>query len=216
MHHLKRQPFRMAGHDILLDLPADPDALLASATDVDADCDPYWGILWDAAVPTAECVLQSTWADGLRVLEIGCGAGLVGLAGLLAGMDVTFSDMVPDAVQLAEHNAALNGFPNTAGIVMDWNDAKHDSFDMILASDVLYETRHHAALLTLLKRSLHRQGRCWIGDPGRQQAVPFIQAAIDNGWSVQLSDRNLQPIDAPVLATFQLIALTRTVTGEPE
>lgn len=46
---------------------------------------------------------------GQRMLEVGCGAGLVALVAAAAGADVTATDLNPHAVALARHNAQQNG-----------------------------------------------------------------------------------------------------------
>ena len=88
----------------------------------DLQTDPYWGLLWDAAPKTAEQILQNAWPQGLTAVELGCGVGLAGIAGLIAGLDVTMTDLVPTAVEMAVNNAAMNGFPSAKGKAIDWRN----------------------------------------------------------------------------------------------
>lgn len=214
MQPMKRQQLQIGPHQLTLQLPADPDRLLEAAAAAGDDSDPYWGILWDAAVEMAGCVLKAEWPDGGRALEIGCGCGLVGVAGLMAGLDVTFSDLVPDAVQLSLSNATINGFPNAAGRAIDWRDEIGESFDLLLASDVLYETGQHESLLAFANRTLKPGGCLWIGDPGRQQAELFLQRAEQQGWQVQVRDRELRPLKRAVHVNFQLLVCERPVSKD--
>jgi predicted nicotinamide N-methyase len=209
MVSLQRHELEIAGRRILLDLPADPESLLNAAATHQDSMDPYWGILWDAARHTAACVLRTAWQPQLRVLEIGCGAGLVGVAGLLSGLHITFSDHVPDAVQLAVHNAAINGFGNAQGQVLDWHAAASKQFDFILASDVLYERRLHQPLLKFVQHALPADGFCCIGDPGRQDLPEFLALAKNAGWHVRLQDAAQQVIQQPQVSQFCWIQLSR-------
>lgn len=53
-------------------------------------------------------VMRDVVAPGLRVLEVGCGTGLVGLTAAKQGAEVTLTDANPFAVELARHNAKEN------------------------------------------------------------------------------------------------------------
>ena len=75
---------------------ADPDALLDDLTQAEFDRNdgrmPYWAVLWPSAMALATAVLGSEFPAGRRVLDLGCGLGLAGLAALHRGSDVTFLD----------------------------------------------------------------------------------------------------------------------------
>lgn len=192
---------------ISLMLPRDEESSLNDA--IAGDCvDPYWGKLWDSAADSAACVLQSDWGRQNKTIELGCGAGLLGIAGLMAGLDVTFSDHEPQAVDLAVSNAEFNGF-KSRGLILDWGDPSDEKFDVLLASDVLYEQESHAKLLLLAERMLHTGGSFHIGDPGRQLSRNFLNLANDGGWHVQIFDKHLQPCLAPFTNQFQWLILKR-------
>ena len=55
--------------------------------------------------------LETVAAPGKRVLDLGCGSGILGIAALLLGCDTVLGcDIDPKAPEAAERNAALNGF----------------------------------------------------------------------------------------------------------
>ena len=122
-----------------------------------------------------------------RVLELGCGSGLVGIAALACGLDVTFSDYVPLAVDLALENAARNGFPNAKGLVLDWRAVDQttcERFPLILAADVTYDRSNIDPLLNVLDQMLAPGGEAWFGDAGRSPAEEFVRQAQTAKWSV--------------------------------
>lgn len=190
---------------------SDEERCLAEAARGEA-VDPYWGKVWDAAIPAAECVLKTDWSKmtGLKVLELGCGLGLVGIAGLMAGLDVTFSDHEPQAVELAIENAAMNGFENCAGLVMSWAEPANEKFDIILASDVLYEADSHECLLHAASQLILPTGKFYIGDPGRRLARDFLNLAMDANWKVKLFDRDRNQVAVPATNEFQWIELSKS------
>ena len=171
--------------------------------------DPYWAKLWESASDTAHCIFQTEWTANLKTLELGCGIGLAGIAGLIAGLDMTFSDHEPQAVDLALQNAALNGFENCGAIVLDWANPIDETFDVILASDVLYEQESHLKILLLAEQMLRPGGSLRIGDPGRQISRNFLNLANDHSWSVSIFDAQLKPCLAPFTNQFQWLVLQK-------
>src|SRR5262249_59255707 len=75
---------------------------------------PYWATLWPSARMLAKVVLREKWEDypqPVRVLEVGCGLGLAGIACLAGGLRGTFSAVDETALSFAAANAPLHPFP---------------------------------------------------------------------------------------------------------
>ncbi|MBI1904342.1 MAG: hypothetical protein HYS13_24875 [Planctomycetia bacterium] len=164
----------------------------------------------------ARLVLQAGWTPGTRALEIGTGIGLVGLAGLAAGLKVTFSDYDAQSLKLALHNAAQNNLPGAESLLFDWRDPPRQKFPVVLGCEVIYEAGLHDLVLGVLERMLAPGGVCWIGDPGRQYAPGFFAKAKARGYDVEIRDREfvLLPLkdgqpDLPI-GQFRLQILRRT------
>ena len=151
---------------------------------------------------------RPTWPPGTTVLELGCGVGLVGLAALVRGWHVTFSDYTPQAIRVALENARQNGFRQAQSLLIDWHDPPSASYGVILASDVLYQRASHAPFLRAIERLMSPDGVCWIGDPGRLMAREFFQAATER-FHVQLRDRDGHEFGVPHVGEFQLLVLRR-------
>ncbi|MEX2285457.1 MAG: hypothetical protein WD648_00130 [Planctomycetaceae bacterium] len=200
-------------HRFRLTLPADPDAFLDDPVVHEAherdEYMPYWPYLWPAAYSMAAAVMRADWPARQPALEIGTGIGLVGLAALVKGLRVVFTDYAADAVTLALHNARQNGFADAEGMLLDWRKPPATRYPIILGCDVVYETVNHAPILDLLDVMLAPSGVCWIGDGGRQHGGTFCATARQRGWNVSLRDDDGNPLAAPIVGTFQLIELCR-------
>ena len=213
---LTRQTLFIAYREIMIELPSSQDQVLEEAIQCErsgsSDADPYWGSLWAAAPKTAAMILRQAWPSRLKALELGCGIGVVGIAALIAGHDVTFADHASSAVRLAVSNAALNGFANIAGMVFDWQQPTTDQFEFILASDVLYDVASHEPLLCTLRAMLSDHGVVWIGDPGRVHALRFKELAVKHGWCVEFLDEYARPDTTPAHMQFRLLVLHRNAS----
>jgi predicted nicotinamide N-methyase len=211
IHHLT-----VAGRKFELRGPARPDALLDLVTDQnEASTSPYWAALWPTATKLAEFVLQRNWPTARSALELGCGLGLVGIAGLSAGLHVTFSDLVPIAVTTARQNALTNGLVPADAIVLDWREPPRCSYSTVLGSDVLFDEDLQVPLLKTLDAVLAEDGECWLGDPGRSTADLFVERATRRGYAVEIWDVGGSSIPAPMVGNYMLIRVRRVVASGP-
>ncbi len=197
------------GRPFQLTLPAVPDAFL-EVPDVRAafrqdEYMPYWAFLWPAALKMAKAIINADWPANAEVLEIGAGIGIVGLAGLSVGLNVTLSDYEPKSVELALHNARKNGFTQAQGAVLDWRVPPQQKYPFLWGCELLYEDRNHEPLLRLTKQVLTSEGVAWFADGGRMRANRFCELIYDYELEFRLLDEHLLPLLNPRLGQFQLI-----------
>jgi predicted nicotinamide N-methyase len=176
-----------------IDRPADSDKLLdhpwvRSAVAAD-DYVPHWATLWPAARMLAKAVVREPWDTYLkpvRVLEIGCGLGLAGIACLARGLHVTFSDVDETAMQFAAANARLNGFADGFNTMpIDFRCPPDDvKYPVVIGSDLMYEARLVDPLVDLLAAVLAPGGVCLIADPDRLAARVFRWKLQEAGYDV--------------------------------
>jgi predicted nicotinamide N-methyase len=176
MDDLVEEVVAIAGHDLALLRPRDTEALLDEEAFEHEEFLPYWAELWPSALALARMVAARA-LHGARTLELGCGLGLPSLAAALAGGRVLATDWSPDAVAMTARNAERNGlFVDT--LVCSWTAPEPllelGPWDLVLASDVLYEPRNGDALAPLLPRLLAPHGQVWLADPGRPAAEGFL------------------------------------------
>lgn len=122
---------------------------------------------------------------GKRILELGCGLGLSSLVLQRRLADITASDHHPLAATFLEYNAALNDLPAVAFHDLPWAvpDPRLGRFDLIIASDVLYERDHATLLAALVLRHAHARSEVVITDPGRGNSAAFTRALLAQGYA---------------------------------
>jgi len=182
MDDLVEDVVAIAGTDLVLLRPRDAEALLDEDAFEHEEFLPYWAELWPSALALARAIGPRA-LHGARTLELGCGLGLPSLAAALAGGRVLASDWSPEAVAMTARNAERNGVAIDT-LVCSWTAPEplleRGPYDLVLASDVLYEARNGEALLPLLPRLLAPRGEVWLADPGRPAAQRFLAAAADH------------------------------------
>ena len=194
----------VGGRALRLLRPRDGDAVLdelLAEDDPDEDRLPFWAELWPSGTALAQAVTARPLA-GRRVLELGCGLGLVGVSAALAGADVLVVDRSPEAIAFAALNAERNGVTlQRAVCAFDQPERllAGAPWDLVLAADVLYEQRNVPVLLWLLPRLVGQDGEVWLADPGRPMLARFLAGAEATGWR-----REQVPADPDTVAIHRL------------
>jgi len=150
---------------------------------------PYWPTLWPSARMLAKVVVREPWEkypQPVRVLEVGCGLGLAGIACLSRGLEVTFSDVDETALKFAaaneKHNEYTTGFRT---MPLDFRCPPDDvKYPVVLGSDLMYEERMVNPLVALLAAVLAPGGTCLITDPDRASARVFKWKLQEAGYDV--------------------------------
>jgi predicted nicotinamide N-methyase len=194
-------------------LPAKPDDFLDDPAVLEAnrrdDYMPYWSYLWPAAVPMSRALSHAGWPSGTRVLELGSGVGLVGLAAMARGWDVTFSDYDETSLLVCRWNARRNGLPDPPVLRLDWRDPPAEQFPVIVGCEVIYDAKNHEPILNVLEQMLAPGGVCWIGDPCRSQAPKFFELALRRGFGVVVRNEAGRVVACPVESGLQIFELRR-------
>jgi len=158
----------------------DLDALLREP---DPPEPPYWAHLWPASRVLTQLLATEIDCAGRRVLDIGCGLGLVGVAAALHGALVTMFDAVDDAVRFARENLAHNGCAATADVLRAdlQRPPFRGAFDYALAADVTYDPDLQRALARFLGLHLARSGGAWCVESVRTADQEFQHACAHYG-----------------------------------
>ncbi|KAG6441385.1 hypothetical protein O3G_MSEX001752 [Manduca sexta] len=109
-------------------------------------------VVWDASLVLAKyletmCHQKSDFLSGIKVLELGAGLGVVGLAAATLGAQVTLTDL-PEAMTLLRLNinenkakiSSMGGYATAESLV--WGEGSSeiykDEWDMIVLADCVY------------------------------------------------------------------------------
>src|SRR5216117_3439846 len=157
--------------------PANSDDLIREEDFVRDERLPYWADLWPSSIVLAGKLLQLE-GGGRSALELGCGVGLSTLAATSAGFDVLATDYYEDELDVTRANVFRNLGRQAHTQLVDWRRNPKDlgTFDLVFASDVLYEKEYALLLPIILCRVLGDEGIALIADPGRVAAPMFIEA----------------------------------------
>lgn len=169
--------------------PRNSDDLIREEDFVKDERLPYWADIWPSSTILASHLLSLGRVERMRGkgLELGCGVGLVTLAAMIAGYDMLASDYYTDALAFTRANAwrELGREPKTQ--MIDWRKFPRSArgFDLILASDVLYEKEYAELLPKIFKRALAPGGMVILADPGRIGVPEFMDECKYTGLEIR-------------------------------
>jgi len=175
--------------------PANSDDLIREEDFVKDERLPYWADVWPSSLILAGKLLGLK-GRGKTALELGCGVGLSTLAATTAGYDVLSTDYYEDALDVTRANVFRNLGTLARTRLVDWRHLPNDlgKFDLVFASDVLYEKEYAELLPVILDRVLVPSGLALIADPGRIAAPVFVEACAQHGLAIR--QKETRPFEA--------------------
>jgi ETFB lysine methyltransferase len=203
-------PVTIAADEVIQILhPANADELISEQDFAVDDRLPYWADLWPSSVVLAR-FLRGLRGQGRTLLELGCGSGVVAASAARAGFEVTATDYYEDSPLFARVNAWRTAQVDITARHADWNHWPSDlgGFDLIVASDVLYEQRNAPLIARVMAHSLAPTGEGWIADPGRVGSAGFPDWCISHALNCETVAK--LPIEAGAhVHTVSLYRITR-------
>lgn len=161
-------------------------------TELFEEMSPYFGTLWPAGRVLAQYISERPMPLAPEILEIGCGLALPSLYLAKRGVSVEATDVHPDVPLFLKRNQELNALKACDGphfVALDWrlaSDATRGrTWDLIIASDVLYDKTQPKSLLDFLMNALAPGGRVLVADPGRTYFQGFLDDAVARGFKVK-------------------------------
>ena len=136
---------------------------------------PYWAYHWGGGLALARYVLDHREAvAGWRVLDLGAGSGLVGIAAMKAGAaSVLAADVDPYAITAIGLNAAANDVAIETALG-DMTQSEPPDVDIVLVGDLFYNEDLAVCVTGFLDRCLAKQINVLVGDP-RRAFLPHLQ-----------------------------------------
>jgi predicted nicotinamide N-methyase len=131
---------------------------------------PYWAYPWAGGIALARFMTERPeLVAGKRVLDLGAGSGLVGIAAAMSGArEAIAAEIDPCGIAAIGLNAAANGVA-VMSLAEDLTvaTASLPAVDLVLAGDVFYDGALAERVTGFLDRCLAAGIPVLVGDPGR-------------------------------------------------
>ena len=199
----------IADRELTLLHPASAEDLINEADFERDERLPYWADIWPSARVLAEQVAR-LHGPGRRLLELGCGAGLVATMAALTGFDVCATDYYEDSLRFTRFNVAQHTGEEPDTRLVDWRQMPTDlgRFDFVVGSDVLYERAYGELVARAIDITLKRDGEAIIADPGRIAAEEFIHDAGKRGLRL-VAREDVPFVEGKIRQTIRIYRLRR-------
>jgi predicted nicotinamide N-methyase len=209
----------LPGTDVTLQITktANLNRLLdVAANDPRQDHMPYWAEIWPSGIVLAGVVARERDVfQGKRVLELGPGVGVTAVAAMQAGADLVIADYDRGSLAMCALNALDQVGSEPEAIFVNWRKptqefmaAARDGYAIILAADVLYETKDVKPLVKLVDRILASEGELWLAHPGRDAAERLVEEFRKRGWSDE-REECAAPRPDPNYRTWDVVTVHR-------
>lgn len=140
---------------------------------------PYFGVMWEAGIGLSQHLTRELCA-GKKIIEIGCGLALPSFVATRFGGDVIATDFHIDVPVFLKLNQEKNNISFKYN-ELNWREhiQKNDKnefgkFDLVLGSDILYESQQPDQVAQALISLLKPGGKILLSDPGRAYVQKFV------------------------------------------
>lgn len=157
---------------------------------------PFWVKLWESAIVLAQLLVGQKYDGNTRMLELGAGLGVPGLAAAAAGCSVTLSDYEELILDFERVNAAASGLDNVSFEMLDWlNPPEMEQYDIIVGAEILFREEFFSPLLNIMRKALKPEGVIYLAhDVKRKSLKPFLQMA-EAEYNIAVSKRTLKSLE---------------------
>lgn len=186
--NLEKVKFKYKDTHLIINKVENLDDLVNQVSDAEFNKDermPYWAELWPSSIALSRFIIKNPELFHKKnILELGCGLGLTSIVIMQQNpASLLCTDYENDALVLARKNFQQNKIKQPHFKWLDWrNPQLEEKYELIVASDVLYEERFFQPLLALFNWYLQKKGYIIIAEPNRKIAIPFFTKLKSYGY----------------------------------
>ena len=182
-YSLHFESLRVGESTIRLLKPSDVEELLNGQDPFSDNCTfPFWAKLWESSIVLAHLLVGLPAGEGKRLLELGAGLGLPGIAASVVGYDAVLTDSDQIILDFQQVSAAANGNQRIEHKLLDWTaPSQMEPFDLIAGAEVLANEEIVDPLLDICKNYLVKDGTIYLAHDIKRKCLPlFLRKAEKN------------------------------------
>jgi len=160
---------------------------------------PLWAKVWEASWVLADFLAGLPPDPEKRLIEIGCGLGLVGVVAASFGHKVVMTEHNAKALAFAKANAALNRCSDMEILDLDWNSpAIYGRFDYVVGSEIVYHEKDFEPLKNLFERLMKPEGEVILCEGVRRSSLDFFKEMQDR-FDLKAQQKSIRTAEKTVL-----------------
>lgn len=167
-------PVKVSGHELQFHKPInierfiDPEDLMSGF--------PLWAKIWEASAVLLHYMADLQVDPEKRILELGSGLGVTGIASMVLGHNITLTEYDPHALNFLKANAQINQCEPALIQHLDWFQPElKGSFELIIGSEIIYQEKTVNALGALFEKYLAPEGKVLIAERVRATNALFFE-----------------------------------------
>ncbi|MBF0264948.1 MAG: methyltransferase domain-containing protein [Gammaproteobacteria bacterium] len=169
-----------------------------------------FGVIWASEEVLAHIMFKHD-IEGKKILEVGCGTALASLILNNRLADITATDYHPEANNFLLENIKLNQSRPIPFYRENWDDKSKniDKYDMIIGSDLLYESNQADILSKFIDSHAKPDCKIIIVDPGRKFHPIFTKNMQRLGYSSKKNEYpDIEKLTQPVRGANNFFVMT--------
>jgi predicted nicotinamide N-methyase len=136
---------------------------------------PLWAKIWEASIVLMQHMVDLPVIANRRILELGSGLGMAGIAAAAIGHDITLTEYNEDALNFLRANAEVNNCGHLGIQHLDWfKPVIEETYDLIIGSEIVYQDSAVEALGEIFSKLLSPGGQVILTERVRSTGAVFF------------------------------------------
>lgn len=159
---------------------------------------PLWAKIWEGSLLLASRLAARAVDPDERLIELGAGLGVAGIATAAFGHDITITEYDVHALAFLEANCIENQCHAARVCRLDWHNPElEERFDVIMGSELIYKESDFTIMRALFLKLLNPGGEVLLAGEVRQTNKAFLDC-MQSEFQIQISKHTLRSEDQAI------------------
>ena len=160
---------------------------------------PFWAKLWESSIVLTHQIVVEPHVQNKRLLDLGAGLGLCGIAAAVAGFEVVLNETEQSAIDFQQVSVAANKGIEVEHLKFSWEKPPDiGQFDVITGAEILADEDLLDPLLDMCNNYLNDKGIIYLAHDIKRKTLPQFLNQAESYFKIGTKKQSFRTTDKVV------------------